>query len=168
MFFQKLQKKLSKVTDKSLISEILKNIYRNSKITKKHFSIKKLKNESFGKEKVALVVSGGPSLRRNNHIKVIKKYRKKIIIICADGSLFYLLENNIIPDLVVTLDPHKTRIIRWFGDKYLKKKAGTDFHERIFGFRAIDLFHCPQKNKIFLANYCAIIKKGVVILEKIR
>ena len=122
MFFQKIQKKLKKTTDKSLIKELLKNIYRNSKITNNHFSIRKLKSENFGRGRVALVISGGPSLRRNNHIKIIKKHRKKLNIICADGSLFYLLENNILPDLVVTLDPHKTRIVRWFGDKNLKKK----------------------------------------------
>tara|TARA_A100001011_G_scaffold386498_1_gene462440 strand:+ start:131 stop:1141 length:1011 start_codon:yes stop_codon:yes gene_type:complete len=122
LFFEKLQKKIKKTTDKSLINELLKNIKRNSKITNKHFSIKKLRGENFGNRKIALVISGGPSLRKNNHIKIIKKFRKKFIIICADGSLFYLLENNIIPDLVVTLDPHKTRIVRWFGDKNLKKK----------------------------------------------
>ena len=69
-----------------------------------------------------MIVSGGPSLRIVNHIKLIKKFEDKLIIICSDGSLFYLLENKIIPDLVVSLDPHPTRIIRWFGDKSLNKK----------------------------------------------
>ena len=40
----------------------------------------------------------------------------------TDGSLYYLLRNNILPDLVVTLDPHPTRIIRWFGDENLTKE----------------------------------------------
>ena len=132
MFFDRLQKKLKSVTDKSLISEILKNIYRNSKITKKYRSIKELRNHNFDKDKVALIVSGGPSLRKNDHIKTIKKYQKKLIIICADGALFYLLENDIIPDLVVSLDPHKKRIVRWFGDVNLSKKdiKKDDYYKR--------------------------------------
>ena len=78
-----------------------------------------------------MIVSGGPSLRIINHIKLIKKFEKKLIIICTDGSLFYLLKIKIIPDLVVCLDPHPTRIVRWFGDEKLnKKKLLTDNYFR--------------------------------------
>jgi len=123
LFFNKIQKKIKSITSKSLVAEIEKNINFNIRKKKIDKSIIELKNFSFKKKsKIALVVSGGPSLRKNNFIPTIKKYKKKIIIICADGSLFYLLENNIIPDLVVTLDPHKTRIVRWFGDKKLTNK----------------------------------------------
>ena len=55
-------------------------------------------------------------------MKQIRRFEKKLIIICTDGSLFYLLENSIIPDLVVCLDPHPTRIVRWFCDENLNKK----------------------------------------------
>ena len=67
-----------------------------------------------------MIVSGGPSLRIVNHIKLIKKFEDKLIIICSDGSLFSFRERNY-SDLVVSLDPHPTRIIRWFGDKNLNK-----------------------------------------------
>ena len=64
LFFQKLQKKIGTITNESLSKEIYKNILRNSKIVKKHFSIKELKNKNFNNSKVALVVAGGPSLRK--------------------------------------------------------------------------------------------------------
>ena len=47
MFFKKLQKKLGSTTNTSLTNEIYRNILRNSKIVKKHFSIKELKDKGF-------------------------------------------------------------------------------------------------------------------------
>jgi hypothetical protein len=39
----------------------------------------------------------------------------------------YLLRAGIVPDLVVTLDPHPKRIVRWFGDPDLKpENLGVD------------------------------------------
>ena len=78
----------------SLSKEIYKNILRNSKIVKKHFSIKELKNKNFNNSKVALIVAGGPSLRKKDFRNLITKNRKKFHIICAEGTLFYLLEKN--------------------------------------------------------------------------
>ena len=78
-----------------------------------------LKGYKFNKGKVAVVVASGPSLRRYNQIEILKKYKNRLIIISADGALYYLLDNGIIPDLVITLDPHPTRIVRWFGDPKL-------------------------------------------------
>ena len=127
-----MQKKLGSITNTSLSKEIYKNILRNSKIVKKHFSIKELKNKNFNNSKVALIVAGGPSLRKKDFRNLITKNRKKFHIICAEGTLFYLLQKKIIPDLVVTLDPHKKRIVRWFGDKNLTKKdlKKDDYYRR--------------------------------------
>ena len=126
-FFKKIQINLPKLTFQSVQKITLNNARKNFKFLNKGKSIIKIRNYSFKKNsKNALIVSGGPSLRIINHIKQIKKYEKKLIIICTDGSLFYLLENNIIPDLVVCLDPHPTRIIRWFGDENLDKKKLQD------------------------------------------
>ena len=33
-----------------------------------------------------------------------------------------MLSNGIVPDLVVTFDPHPTRVVRWFGDEKLTNK----------------------------------------------
>ena len=49
----------------------------------------------FGKKtNIGLIVGGGPSLRKNNFIPLIKKYKKNFVIISTDGSLYYLLENK--------------------------------------------------------------------------
>ena len=122
-FFKKIQKNLSSITSKSIKKIAFENARKNLKFLKKGKSIVYIKNYRFKKKTSnALIVSGGPSLREINHINLIKKNQKKIIIISTDGSLFFLLENNIIPDLIVSLDPHPTRIIRWFGDEKLNKK----------------------------------------------
>lgn len=135
MFFNKIQKKIQEATNNSLKREILKNINRNIKhlSNKKICSIKDLRNTRFGKKtNIGLIIGGGPSLRKNNFIPLIKKYKKKFVIISTDGSLYYLLENKITPDLVITLDPHKTRIVRWFGDSRLNinKKPKDDYFRR--------------------------------------
>ena len=122
MFFNNIQKSITKITEKSLVKTILKNIKFNKNFIETNNSgklrllIKKLSQKS----NLAVIVASGPSLRVNDYRDLLKKNRKKIIIICADSSLYYLLEKKIIPDLVVTLDPHKDRIIRWFGDENLK------------------------------------------------
>jgi len=122
-FFDKIQTNLSKLTFQSVSKITLLNAKINKKFLKKGRSIQDIKGYRFKKKtNIALIVSGGPSLRIVNHLKLIKKFEDKLIIICSDGSLFFLLENGIIPDLVVSLDPHPTRIIRWFGDQNLNKK----------------------------------------------
>ena len=104
-----------------------------------------LRDFKFEKKNSALIVSGGPSLRVINNIDLIKKYKDSFIIISTDGSLFYLLENNIIPDLIVSLDPHPTRIIRWFGDQKLSKKKLTE--DNYFRSQDIDI---KFKNEIMV------------------
>tara|TARA_X000000950_G_scaffold67138_1_gene82915 strand:+ start:5651 stop:6676 length:1026 start_codon:yes stop_codon:yes gene_type:complete len=122
LFFNSIQKKIKRITEKSLIKIILKNIKFNKNfiIDRDNQKLKKLKHKLNKKSNFAVIVAAGPSLRKNDFRNLLKKNRKKILIICADSSLYYLLEKKIIPDLIVTLDPHKDRIIRWFGDENLK------------------------------------------------
>lgn len=117
----KLHTKLNNVTFKSLSKEVFTNAKNNLKFISFGTSLKDLLNFN-AENKNAIIVGGGPSLRKINQIKVLKKYKKNFIVIACDGALYYLLSNNIIPDLVVTFDPHPTRIIRWFGNTNLKKK----------------------------------------------
>ena len=121
LFVDKLTKKMEEVTYKSIVPEVLKNVYKNKKYLKHGKSIESLKDYKFNKDSLAVIVGAGPSLRRYNQIETLKKYKDKLIIISADGALYFLLDNGIVPDLVVTLDPHPTRIIRWFGDSSLTK-----------------------------------------------
>lgn len=62
--------------------------------------------ESLGnafKDVPAILVAGGPSLNKNIHL--IKKAQEKAIIIAIDSALPALLENNVTPHFVTTIDP---------------------------------------------------------------
>lgn len=50
----------------------------------------------------AVIVSAGPSLGKQ--IENLKKAKNKVIIICVDTTLRVLLNNQIVPDLVVSID----------------------------------------------------------------
>ena len=79
----------------------------------------------------AIVVSGGPSLHRTDTAARIKELDFRGIIIAVDGTLFYCLRHGIVPHYVVTVDPHETRIVRWFGDPDLATRLGQDdYYER--------------------------------------
>ena len=97
----KLHKKLNSVTFKSLSKEVYTNAKYNFKFINFGKSLKDLLKVN-KENKNAIIVGGGPSLRKINQIKKLKTYKKKFIIIACDGALYYLLSNNIIPDLVVT------------------------------------------------------------------
>lgn len=67
-------------------------------------SIYSMKN-LFHKKIPAVVVSAGPSLEKN--AKLLKKVKNKALIVCVDSAISYLLELNILPDVIVTIDPRK-------------------------------------------------------------
>lgn len=52
--------------------------------------------------KTALIVAAGPSLDEN--INIIKEQHKKLFIITTDTAYSILIQNNIIPDIVVSID----------------------------------------------------------------
>ena len=56
----------------------------------------------------AVIVSAGPSLDKN--VKILNEYKGMVFIVAVDASLNTLKENNVIPDLVVTMDPKFEKI----------------------------------------------------------
>jgi len=58
--------------------------------------------KDFFKGQAAMLISAGPSLDKN--LKYIKKAKSKIFIIAVDAVLDKLLKNNIIPDMLVTVE----------------------------------------------------------------
>ena len=64
----------------------------------------------------ALVIAAGPSLHRNDTAKVIRESKFDGAIIATESAMAWCLRHDIVPDLVVTIDPHPNRIVRWFGD----------------------------------------------------
>lgn len=53
----------------------------------------------------AIIVGAGPSLNKN--IQELKKSKNKSFIIATDSAILALLKNGIIPDVLITIDPHK-------------------------------------------------------------
>lgn len=53
----------------------------------------------------AIIIAAGPSLDKN--IKQLKKAKGKAFLIAVDTALNPLAKENIIPDIAVTVDPHK-------------------------------------------------------------
>ena len=64
-------------------------------------------------------------------------------IIAADGAYAACLRAGLIPDFVVTLDPHSTRLIRWFGDPHFERSLAKDDY-----FSRQDLDVDARKNAI--------------------
>ena len=87
-FVDILQNKMAGVTYKMLINKIKKNINYNQSFLKKGSSIKLLRNQSFGKKRIAIIIGAGPSLKRNDQTKILKKYKDRAIVIACDGTLF--------------------------------------------------------------------------------
>ncbi|MDP3954698.1 MAG: hypothetical protein Q8Q06_04810 [bacterium] len=81
-------------------------------------------------EKPAIVIVGGPSLHRKNPVAKIIASGFRGDIVTTDGSLGYCLRNGLVPDYVVSLDPHPKRIVRWFGDTELETRPEDDYFER--------------------------------------
>ena len=78
----------------------------------------------------AIVIAAGPSLHRKNPVRTILESGYQGEVIAVDGALAYCLRNGLVPDYVVTLDPHPTRVCRWFGDPELESRQDDDYFRR--------------------------------------
>ena len=86
-------------------------------------SLAALRGVQLGSGDSAVVIGAGPSIRRRDPAKVIKEAGYRGAILATESAMLYLLRNGIVPDLVVTADPHTKRIVRWFGDPKLSETA---------------------------------------------
>jgi len=78
-----------------------------------------------------LVVSAGPSLYRHGMLARLKAVRATLCLVAIDGAYVQCLRAGVVPDFVMTLDPHPTRIVRWFGDPdFEANSAGDDYFVR--------------------------------------
>ncbi len=78
----------------------------------------------------AIVVAAGPSLHGHETARRIRAARYPGVVVAADGALGYCLRNGLVPTFVVSLDPHPTRIVRWFGDPELESRLPDDYFRR--------------------------------------
>ena len=112
--------------------EALENAKKNQYQINTGKSISALRNIKLGDGNSAIIIAAGPSIKRYDPIQLIKEKNFKGTIICTESALSYCLRNDIIPHLTVTLDPHPSRIVRWFGDPNLEKKGldADDYYRR--------------------------------------
>ncbi len=128
--FQSLVSQITEIGKDWHSSSLLKNASLNKVFAGKTF--KDLPEpESKKKRESAVVISAGPSLHKFDLLKKIKVSGYEGTLICVDGSLIKCLKAEIIPDYVLSLDPHPTRIVRWFGDpEFEKNTEGDDYFTR--------------------------------------
>lgn len=94
----------------------LENARNNLSKIQQGKSLKALRDEPAGTGDKAIIIAAGPSLKRKNIAEQIIASDYQGAIIATESSMLYCLRQGIIPDLVVTVDPHPKRIVRWFGD----------------------------------------------------
>lgn len=104
---------LSRNTEILMAAEFIKNIINNCKDIVRQYSVVQLELRFKQIDKIgeipAILVSAGPSLDKN--INEIRKAKGKAFIVAVDTALKTLLKKNIIPDIVITIDPHKPPIL---------------------------------------------------------
>jgi len=78
----------------------------------------------------ALVVAAGPSLHRRRSLERLRATGFTGTVVAVDGALGACLRAGVVPDLVVSVDPHGERIVRWFGDPALTAPPDDDYFRR--------------------------------------
>jgi hypothetical protein len=108
------------------------NVARNQPLLHLGRSLAELAGETVGRGDGAIVIAAGPSIRRHDPIRFIRDSGYSGAVIATDSALAYCLRNGVVPDLVVTLDPHAKRIVRWFGDPELTEEClrADDYYRR--------------------------------------
>ena len=93
-------------------------------------SVLELAALQLGESDRAVVVASGPSLRRRESVKRLARLGFRGTIIAVDSALGACLREGIVPHVVVTVDPHADRIVRWFGDPKLEAPPADDYFRR--------------------------------------
>jgi len=101
----------------------LENAKRNQAFLHHGRSLAALRNAQLGEGDSCVVVAAGPSVKRQNLIERLKQSNYRGTIIATESAISGCLRSGIVPHLTVSLDPHATRIVRWFGDPKLTDSA---------------------------------------------
>jgi len=91
--------KLNENTSKAFAPIWRKNASDNLYKVLKH---KRVQDICHDKSKIALIIAAGPSLKY--HFKIIRDFREEFTIFCVDVAFGILVDNDIMPDYVMTLD----------------------------------------------------------------
>jgi len=127
----KLVDKMEQLTFDRVGKKSIENINNNQKNLRHGQSIVKLKDK-IGVFENSIIIAAGPSIKRMDPITEIMKSNYKGKIVTTESGLYYCLKNNLVPDLIVTIDPHEYRIVRWFGNPNLSEEEinNDDYYRR--------------------------------------
>jgi len=93
-------------------------------------SLLELAEERLGTGKAAVVIGAGPSLYRRRSLERLAAADFTGAIVAVDSALGACLRQGIVPHVVVTVDPHHERIVRWFGDPAMMVAPADDYFRR--------------------------------------
>jgi len=93
-------------------------------------SILELAEVELGQGDSAVVIGAGPSLHRRESLTRLGKSGYTGTIVAVDGALGSCLRAGVVPHVVVSVDPHRERIVRWFGDPGLTAAPSDDYFRR--------------------------------------
>ena len=93
-------------------------------------SVLELAETPLGTGDAAIVVGAGPSLHRRRSLERLYASGFAGTIVAADGALGACLRAGVVPHVVVSVDPHPERIVRWFGDPTLTAPRDDDYFRR--------------------------------------
>ena len=93
-------------------------------------SVLELAETPLGAGETAIVVGAGPSLRRRRSLERLRASGFAGTVVAADGALGACLRAGVVPHVVVSVDPHPERIVRWFGDPTLTAPRDDDYFRR--------------------------------------
>lgn len=128
----KLQGSMASMTQDRTQGMALENARRNLPLIRNGKSIAKLRGVQVGEGDSAIIIAAGPSIKQRDPIKRIIAAGYKGAIVCSESAMSYCLRNGVVPDLVISVDPHPMRIVRWFGDPELSRDVieGDDYFRR--------------------------------------
>ena len=129
---RQIAEKLGPITLEKVAVTGFLNAKANAKRISEEKNILALQNTPLIEGDDALVIAAGPSLHRYDAAGLIRRSKFKGVIIATESAMPWCLRHEILPSLVVTLDPHPRRIVRWFGDPALTEDllAQDDYFAR--------------------------------------
>lgn len=93
-------------------------------------SLLDLADGPLGSSESAVVIGAGPSLSRRQSVERLARSGFGGTIVATDGALGAALRGGVVPHVVVSVDPHPARIVRWFGDPALVAPPADDYFRR--------------------------------------
>ncbi|MGP0091094.1 MAG: 6-hydroxymethylpterin diphosphokinase MptE-like protein [Xanthobacteraceae bacterium] len=129
---EQIAARMAQYTVDRIGGQALENARANQVDARHGASILALRDTELAQGDTALVIAAGPSLHRQDTARQIKESGYGGTIIATESAMAWCLRNGIVPHLVVTVDPHPERIVRWFGAPALDESAieRDDYYSR--------------------------------------